>query len=106
MERRRSKRKVLRLKAERISGNQRHAVFIENLSENGIHIITPSKTAIDIDPGTPLELKFQFLSGKIMNLHCNVKWSHKIPPNGLTRSVGIEIIDPPPKYKEFLKTLI
>jgi hypothetical protein len=106
MEKRRSKRKIVRLKAERISGDKNHAVFIENLSEEGIYMITaPAKTSMDFIPGTALELKFQLRSGETLNLRCKVIWSHKNPPDGLTNSVGMEIIDPPLKYKEFIKTL-
>jgi hypothetical protein len=107
MEKRRSKRKIVRLKAERISGNKNHAVFIENLSEEGIYMITaPAKTSMDFTPGTKLELKFQFPSGDTLNLRCKVIWSYKkTPPDGLTNSVGMEIIAPPLKYKEFVKTL-
>lgn len=106
MERRRSKRKIVRLRAERISGNKNHAVFIENLSEDGIYLITaPAKTAIDFPPETMLKVKLQLPSGGTLNLHCKVIWLHKTPPDGLTNSIGLEIIAPPLKYKEFIKTL-
>jgi hypothetical protein len=36
MERRRSKRISINLKAGRISGDEVHAVFIENISEDGL----------------------------------------------------------------------
>ncbi len=106
MEKRRTKRITYRLKAERISGNIKSAVFIENLSENGIYMITTSaKTKINFTPDTPVELKLKLSSGETINLHCRVIWSHKIPPDHLANSVGMEIIDPPLKYKKFLKTL-
>jgi hypothetical protein len=106
MGKRRSERKIVRLKAERISGDENHAVFIENLSEEGIYMITaPAKTSMDFTPGTKLELKFQLPSGETLNLRCKVIWSCKTPPDGLTNSVGMEIIAPPLKYKEFIKTL-
>ncbi len=106
MERRRSKRKIVRLSAERISSDKNHAVFIENLSEDGIYLITaPAKTAIDFIPETMLKVKFQFPSGETLNLHCKVIWSCKTLHDGLTNSIGLEIIDPPLKYKEFIRTL-
>jgi len=107
MERRQFKRKVVKLKAERISGNEHRAVFIENISENGIYMITaPSKATTNYIPGTELDLKFQFSSGEAIDLHCKVIWSYKrTPPDGLADSIGLEIIDPPLKYREFVKTL-
>lgn len=106
MERRRSKRILVSLKAELISGDVSYAGIIENLSEEGIYMRTlPTKAATDFTPETKHELKFQLPSGETINLHCKVKWSYKTPPHGLTNSVGMEIIDPPPEYKEFLKTL-
>jgi hypothetical protein len=107
MERRRSERKTVHLKAERLSGNERHAVFIENISEHGIHIITaPSDSASDFPPNTPLDLRFQLSSGETIELHCIVRWSHqKTPPDGMTSSIGMEIIDPPLRYVEFVRKL-
>lgn len=108
MEKRRSRRITVNLKAERISGNEKHGVFIENISEHGIHMITsPQKSHEKYVPGKEIILKFFFLSGETINLRCKVRWAIvKIPPNGLTDSVGLEIINPPLKYVEFVKNLI
>jgi hypothetical protein len=107
MERRRYERKIVKLNAERISGNERYAVFIENISENGIYMITaPSGVIMNYVPGTELDIKFQLSSGEILNLHCRVIWSYKRPPpDGSTDNIGMEIIDPPLRYKEFVRTL-
>lgn len=106
MEKRRSKRITVSLKAERISGSSNHSVFIENLSEHGICMTAaPAKTAKDFTPETNVRLKLQLSSGETLNLDCRVIWSHKTLPHDPTKSVGMEIIDPPLKYLEFLKTL-
>jgi hypothetical protein len=107
MEKRRSKRIKVNLKAERISGDEKYGVFIENISENGIHIITtPSNTHKKYTPETDIDLKLCLSSGETINLHCKVIWAHlKVPPNGLTDSIGLEIIDPPLRYIEFVRTL-
>jgi len=107
MEKRRSKRIKVNLKAERISGDEKYGVFIENISEQGIYMITThSKAHNKYTPGTDIDLRFQLSSGKTINLHCKVIWAHsKIPPDGLTDSIGLEIIDPPPLYIEFVKAL-
>ncbi len=107
MERRRSKRIILSLEAKLISGDISYDGLIGNISEDGIFMRTmPTKASIDsFTPGTNFELKFQLPSEGKLSLHCRVIWSHKTPPHGLTYSMGMEIIDPPPEYKEFLKTL-
>jgi hypothetical protein len=107
MEKRRTKRIEVNMKAERLSGNEKYGVFIENISEHGIHMITtPAETHKKYTPGTDIDLKLQLNTGEILNLQCKVRWAHlKVPPNGMTDSIGLEIIDPPAKYLEFVKTL-
>ncbi len=106
MEKRRSERITISLKAERISGDADHSVFIENLSETGIYMIAaPAGSAKEFEPGKDVSLKLQLSSKKTLKLDCKIIWSHKTPPHGLTKSVGLEIINPSLEYKEFLKTL-
>ena len=107
MEKRRSRRITVKLKAESLSGAKNKGVFIENISTQGIHILTdPSHTATTLTSGTELDLKFQLPSGETLTLRCIIKWSYpNIPPNGVTNSIGLEIINPPLKYKEFVKSL-
>lgn len=107
MEKRRSERKQIHLKAERISGDTSYAVFIENISEHGINIITaPAETGTAFIPGAPLDLKFQLSSGEIIGLNCTVIWSYQnTPPDELTSSIGMKITDPPLRYRDFVKSL-
>ena len=106
MERRQSERITVNLRAERISGNKNSSLFIENLSESGIYLITASaKNQREFVPGTALNLKLKLSAGETINLDCNVKWSYSNLPEDLTNSVGLEIIDPPHKYLQFIKTL-
>ncbi|MEE9524752.1 MAG: PilZ domain-containing protein [Thermodesulfovibrionales bacterium] len=107
MEKRRTKRITVSMKAERISGNLKKAVMIENISESGINMITaPAKTAARFKPGIDVRLKFRLSNGEILNLNCKVRWSYtKVPTDGLTSNVGLEIIDPPKEYRKFVKTL-
>src|SRR4030067_1634712 len=106
MEKRRSKRVIVSLKAELISDGTSYTGFIENLSENGLFVTTtPTKTAIVFTPETRCEIKFQLPSGETLNLPCKIIWAYRTPPHGITNSIGLEIIDPHPKYREFLKTL-
>jgi hypothetical protein len=107
MEKRRSQRIKVNLKAERISGNENHGIFIENISENGIHIITARvKAHKEYFPGRDVDLKFLLSSGEALSLRCKVRWScPEVQPNDPTDSIGLEIIDPPLRYIEFIKTL-
>jgi len=107
MEKRRSRRIKLHLKAERITGDEKCGVLIENISESGIQILTtPLKEHLKYHDGAEIDLMFHLLSGDTLNLHCKVKWSHpKVPPNGMTDSIGLEIIDPPRQYIEYVRTL-
>jgi hypothetical protein len=104
-DRRRARRLTVNLKAERLSCTNNCSVFIENLSEKGIHMITaPSKNAKLFVPGSEVELKLKIATGSTIKLQCNVKWSYDNTPEDLTNSVGLEIIDPPDAYLEFVKT--
>ena len=104
-DRRRAKRLTVNLKAERLSCTNNCSVFIENLSDKGIHMITaPSKNPKLFVPGSEVELKLKITTGRIINLQCNVKWFYDNSPEDLTNSVGLEIIDPPQEYLEFVKT--
>ena len=107
MEKRRSQRIKVDLKAERISGDETHGIFIENISETGIHIITAhEKEHREYFPGRDVDLKLFLSSGGVLSLRCKVKWlCPEVLPNNLIDSIGLEIIDPPLRYIEFIKTL-
>jgi len=108
MEKRRFKRTTVYLKAERISGNEKYGVFIENISEKGIHMLaTHAAVHAHYSAGKNIDVRFHIAQRKKpLILRCRIRWScPKIPPNGLTDSIGLEILDPPPQYIEFVKTL-
>lgn len=106
MERRSDSRYAIGFKAELLYGDKSYAGFIENISEKGLHMIAYSlNTAAEFNLGTELEMKFQLSSGEVLDLLCEVKWSHKTPPHGLTFSIGVEISGPSPEWKNFLTSL-
>jgi len=107
MERRRSRRVKFSLKAERISGSGDRTVFIENISEEGILMVLPhSKKAEKFQPGMIVDLRFRLSSGKDIDLTCIVRWAvQKMPPDGKTDSVGLEIEKPPVLYQKFVRTI-
>lgn len=105
MEKRRSKRVTVNLKAERISCTDNCSVFIENLSESGISMLTTNNKKSEYVPGSEIDLELELTTGETINLNCNVKWVYNNLPQEKTKNVGLEIIDPPEKYMNFLKTL-
>jgi hypothetical protein len=67
-------------------------------------ITSPSKAKV-YEAGAGINLKLKLSNGDTIKLNCNVKWSYDNSTEDMTNSVGLEIIDPPVEYKEFLKTL-
>jgi hypothetical protein len=107
MERRRSNRISVNLKAQRISGDEKHTVFIEDISESGIHIITaPSVAYKKYNPGIDIDVRFQISAKEKITLHCRTRWAyHKMSPEKEIDSIGLEIIQPPAEYIEFIRAL-
>ena len=106
MEARKHKRVIVNLSAELICGDKRYAGTIENLSENGAYVVTaPQRASTELTPDTLLDLKVQMSHGETQVLHCRIKWSYMTPPHGFTNSIGMEILDPPLKFRELLASL-
>lgn len=107
MDARRFRRIRVSLKAEHILANVNRPVFIENVSEQGIHMVTLHKGAEgQFFPGENIDLKVWLSSGERIPLRCEVRWaSFKTPPDGVTDSVGLQIIDPPSQYVSFVRAL-
>jgi len=106
MEARRSERKIVSIPAEVIYNHKRCASFIENISEHGLYLVTaPSDTSIEFTPESPVEVKFELPEGKKVTLNCIIKWTYKTPPHGITESMGVEVIDPPPLFKEIFRSI-
>jgi len=108
MEKRRSARKSVSLDA-RLTVNETNSTgFIENICEHGLHLITASwKSKSCFIPERIIELKVQNASGSEACLNCEVRWVHinKTPIHGLTYRMGMEILNQPPGYNEFLNAL-
>lgn len=107
MEKRRHKRIIDNLDAEITAGDITYAGIIMNLSEDGCYMVTATSNK-DVELGNHLKLKLKckLPSGKALNMNCEVKWFQtKTSPYGTSFSMGMEIINPPLKYKEFIKSL-
>ncbi len=107
MDRRLFKRKNINLNAKIISGGKTYDGYIKNVSEGGVvYLMTFSiQVSEDFTPETIIELYFQIPSGETLHLYCEVKWFLKASLDDKTLNLGMKIIDPPPKYIEFIKTL-
>ncbi len=105
MERRRSRRVTVNLKAERISCTENCSVFIENLSKSGISMISVAENNKHYVPGSEIDLELEMSNGETINLNCNVKWAYENSPEDSSNNVGLEIVDPPKDYLEFINAL-
>jgi len=101
MQKRRSTRIIKRLEIKVISGGISFTGITSNLSEHGIFIRTKKGFA----PGTTLELDLQLPSGENLHLHGKVKRTVKTQFHDVKNGMGVELLDTPPKFIEFLKTL-
>jgi len=100
-------RRIVRLEAVLTFEGINYSGMIENISEHGFYMIAlPIKHQIDFMTGSIHEMKLRTLPGKSVMLHCKVQWAYKTPPYGVTNSVGMEILNPYPAYREFLETLV
>jgi hypothetical protein len=98
---------IVRLKAVLTFKDISYVGMIENISEHGLYMIAlPINHGIDFSPGAIHEMKLRTFPGESVIMHCKIQWSYKTPPYGLTNSVDMEVMDPPPEYREFLKTLV
>jgi hypothetical protein len=106
IEKRAYKRIPVHLEGEFTSNDTNHTAYIRNVSEYGANaIFTSMKSAKNYITKTKHKLKIQLPSGETINLSCRGQWSTSISLQGFTKEIGLEIIDPPIQYKEFLSTL-
>jgi hypothetical protein len=93
-------------------GNEYLMTFWINVSSeteagkiNENHFEDPSRDSEDYNPDQRVEVHFQTHSGEAINLNCKVIWFLVSQYNHGTEVFGMEIINPPAQYKEFLKSL-
>lgn len=105
-DKRRSDRIDDNLDAEIITGGKSYHGIIMNFSEQGLYMVTATAGSIaDIAPSTLIELKCNLPSDKKINLKCEVKWFQtKTSPHGISSSMGMEILNPPKEYKNFIQS--
>jgi hypothetical protein len=106
----RPKRKVVHFRGSLITGGIQKRGYIVNISTRGIGMYIERNSggsSKDYASGTHITLEFIFPTGEPLTLNCTVKWIrvHDIPQHGIIHSLGMELIDPPVRYTEFLNTL-
>jgi hypothetical protein len=103
----RSQRKFVNLMADYVAGGLNLPVFIGDVSEKGMHMVTFKKyTEGKLFPGNNAELKLRLSPEECIPLSCEVKWvSTDKPSYRATFDVGLEIINPPSQYISLVKSL-
>jgi hypothetical protein len=105
MEKRAFKRINISLSGEVIHKNRTYSAYIGNISERGLYaLITPADN-IDFSLPPEIDMKCQIKPGRILNLTCGIKWSLSFSHNTLTKRMGMEIIDPPAEFTDYIYTL-
>jgi len=105
-EKRRSQRVIDNLEAEIISGADSYRGIIMNFSTEGLYMVTATaSTVVDLSTTSILRLRCTLPNGKKLDMDCEVKWFQtKTSPHGVSFSMGMEIIDPPKEYRDFVLT--
>jgi hypothetical protein len=111
MEKRKSRRLAVNVEVKLLSGGNHYEGTIENISMDGIfmHMTTaPAQSAKDFVPSTIIQIKFQPAQGNHLDIQCNVRWLHihEEAPDNLVHKMGVEILDPPSDYKDWVKTIL
>ena len=118
---------AVNLYAKIIIGDKTYNGYIENVSQEGaeylmtclinvsteakakkiteIHFKVSSKDSEDFKPEKTAEVHFQTPSGEAINLNCEVIWFSVSQHDNRTEVFGMEIINPPAQYMEFLKSI-
>lgn len=105
-ENRAHRRKNVHLDAELDCGGIDHRAVIQNISSNGLCVVfTYRDSQSDRISEKKIHVTLYTASGQAMSLHCMERWSRPVSNHAFTISMGLEILEPPPQYDEFLKTL-
>lgn len=106
------KRYTVKLMSLILSNGRSYAGFIHNVSEEGLAFETYAfaTTLKELSPKKIINLIIKMPSGEMLNLSCEIIWSSKHSPlrllqNYTTHIVGMSIVDAPPKYRDYVKTL-
>jgi hypothetical protein len=80
---------------------------VENISKDGIEYLMTAfvENPKKYIPNEIVKIDFQISSGEVLNLECQLKWYLKVDPLDRKLLLGMKIMNPDPKYEEFLSNL-
>lgn len=100
-------KKMVNIKARLLYGNSAFQGFTSSICEDGLYMRTlPMDEEMGISTGSEVQVRLEPQGKEPVCLNCRVKWLYKTPPHKLTNSIGVEIVDSLPNYKELLKELL
>ena len=107
MDKRRHKRIYVHLKAKITVDDQIYDGYAENVSESGIGYLmsTPGRFKDDFLGNKDIDLDMQMEPSKSILLTCVAKWARKGMATNKIIGVGMNIIDPPHEYLDWVSTL-
>ncbi|UCD34413.1 MAG: PilZ domain-containing protein [Nitrospiraceae bacterium] len=104
-------RKSVRLPASLITREGVYQGYIINISASGVGMFIDThvqESTIGCSQGSILTVEFTFGSGELIALWCRICWLRIISnaDNGITTSMGMEVIDPPPGFVNMYHSLL
>lgn len=103
MERRIYKRIPVGIGADIISDSKNYGAYIGNLSAHGLYLITvQTEDTVNFKVNNEFQLRYQIHTGETLHLYCRKRWLYTISPHSFINRMGVEIVDPPFRYKEIL----
>jgi len=97
---------IRRPEEDNAAGFYAYAGMIADLSEGGMKLVMPADNDLTVNKDSQYDIGFQLPTGKRVSLHCEVKWQdYKNAFYGLSHCIGLEILAPPPDYKEYFKSI-
>lgn len=105
MNKRRHKRFVITLHAQVAVGEKTYDGVISNVSEEGVSstITTYIKTDDAFAPQNKITLMFELPTGDQVELNCEIRWYLRPQEKGKNLMLGLFIVDPPIKYREWIQ---
>jgi hypothetical protein len=95
------------MEGELISYGVRYETYIDNISEYGLCVKIPLRERerhYELD--SDISFKLHIPHGESVDLQCTKRWVYQTSPASLIGNVGLEIVDPPQKYREFYWTML
>ena len=106
----RFKRYNVNLESLIVSNDRTYEGFIQNVSEEGLAYESDSfpSNLQEFSPEKTINVILKMPSGETLILNCEIKWSSEqspwpLPKNYSTLGMGMQIINPPETYREYVR---